>query len=679
MFKKSVLGLTLAFSSIAGFAQERMSPELLWELGRVGGEVVSPDGNTVVYGVTNYDLDKNGGERNLYAVPVAGGEVHQLTEMRGSEYGVQFRPDGRKIGFLHGGQWYEMDPDGTDIIQVTDIDGGISNVKYAPNGKYLMYTQEVKLDRTTKDLYPNLPKANAKIIDDLMYRHWDSWSDANYSHVFYIKYNDGRVSGNPVDIMKGERFDCPQMPFGGAEDLNWTPDSKSIVYVAKKKTGKEYATSTNSDLYVYTLRTGNTTNMTEGMMGYDTHPEYASDGRQVAWLSMARDGYESDKNNIYVYDKIEGRKYNVTKDFSETVSTFSWGEHNEKIYFLAPIEATYQIFELDLSNGASNVSKKSIRQITSGDYNYRGVQQAGGNIIAGRQDMNHATEIYNIDIKSGAVMPLTHVNDAIYANVEMSKIEKRWIKTTDGKKMLTWVIYPPNFDPNKKYPTLLYCQGGPQSPVSQFYSFRWNFQLMAANGYIVVAPNRRGLPSFGEKWNEDISGDWGGQAMKDYLSAIDALAKEPYVDEDNLGAVGASYGGYSVYMLAGIHNNRFKSFISHCGLFNLDSWYGTTEELFFANWDIGGPYWGKNPPKSYKLFSPHKYADKWNTPILVIHGGKDFRVPENQGMEAFQLAQLKGIHSKFLYFPEEGHWVLSPQNGMIWHSEFFQWLDSTLK
>jgi dipeptidyl aminopeptidase/acylaminoacyl peptidase len=293
--------------------------------------------------------------------------------------------------------------------------------------------------------------------------------------------------------------------------------------------------------------------------------------------------------------------------------------------------------------------------------------------------MNHAAELYGFNIKKGTERVITHTNDEIYNSIALSKIEKRWVKTTDGKEMLTWVILPPNFDSTKTYPTLLYCQGGPQSAVSQFYSFRWNFQLMAANDYVIIAPNRRGLPSFGTEWNEAISKDWGGQAMKDYLAAFDEISKESYIDQNNAGAVGASYGGYSVYMLAGIHEKRFKSFVAHCGLFNLESWYGSTEELFFANFDIGGPYWENPAPKSYAKFSPHKYAQNWDTPIFVIHGGRDYRVPDTQGMEAFQVAQLKGLKSRFLYFPKEGHWVLQPQNGLVWHREYFKWLDETLK
>ncbi len=480
--------------------------------------------------------------------------------------------------------------------------------------------------------------------------------------------------------MGKEAYDCPTMPFGGGDDYTFSPDGSKLVYVCKKKEGKEYAVSTNTDLYVYDIAAGTTQNFTEGMMGYDTHPTFSNDGTKLAWLSMARDGYESDKNDIVVYDFTAQTKTNITKDWDNTVDGFIWGEKDRNIFFVAGKDATYQLWDYKLGKKVVDTKVADIRMITEGVHNYGSVAQLDGKTLIGsRMSMSSASELFKVDIKKGTETALTQVNQPIYDSIEMGKVEKRMVPTSDGKEELVWVIYPPNFDPNKKYPALLYCQGGPQSAVSQFFSFRWNFQLMAANGYIVVAPNRRGLPSFGTKWNEDISGDWGGQPMRDYLAAIDAVAAEPYVDNNALGCIGASYGGYSTYMLAGIHEGRFSAFVSHCGLFDMRSWYGTTEELFFANWDLGGAYWEKDAPKAYTEFNPSSYVQNWDTPMMVIHGGKDFRVPEGQGMQAFQAAKLQGIPSRFLYFPEEGHWVLSPQNGMIWHTEFFRWLDEWLK
>lgn len=666
--------VSMLFLSVAGFAQDKMTPELLWKLGRVSGETLSPDGKKIIYGITKYNLEADKGNRDLYAIPVKGGDPVQLTNMEGSEYEAQYRPDGKKIGFISKGQIWEMNPDGSGAKQVTSIEGGISHFKYSPDGSKVAYTTEVKLDQNIHDKYPNLKKANAMVIDDLMYRHWDHWSDDKYSHVFVADYSNGAVT-NAVDIMKGQRFDTPLQPFGGGEDFIWSRDGKSIVYVSKKLSGKAYATSTNSEIYEYDLASKMTKNLSDRFMGYDMQPSFSPDGKYLAWTSMARDGYESDKNDLVILNRESNERYIVTKPWDNTVSSFAWDAKSKKVYIHAGHEATYQLFELEITSKEGDKPK----MITSGDHNIGHIiGQSGGNLIATQQDMNHANEIYSYNSSNGKSKQITHVNDKIYNSIKLSKIEKRWVNTFDDKKMLVWMIFPPDFDPKKKYPTLLYCQGGPQSAVSQFYSFRWNFQLMAAKGYIVVAPNRRGLPSFGKDWNEVISKDWGGGPMIDYKIAIDQASAEPYVDNDRLGAVGASYGGYSVYMLAGIHEGRFKSFISHCGLFNLDSWYGSTEELFFANWDIGGAYWQAPQPKSYQEHSPHKYVGQWDTPIMVIHGGKDFRVPENQGMEAFQAAQLKGIKSRFLYFPNEGHWVLRPQNGIIWHSEFFKWLKETL-
>lgn len=676
--KKLLLAGIILFAGFHAHAQKaRMTQETLWKLGRVGGETLSPDGKTLYYGVTFYNLDENKGNRNLYSIPVSGGTARQLTTMEGAEYGMQFRPDGLKVGFIHGGQWWEMNPDGSGQVQVTNFEKGISNFKYSPDGSKVAFTMEVKMGTTAKEMYDQYPKANVKIIDDLMYRHWDHWEDEFRSHVFIANYADGKIS-NPVDIMEGEPYDCPLQPFGGSEDFVWDMKSSRLAYVCKKVTGLQAAKSTNSDIYIYSLDTKETFNLTKSNKGYDTHPKFSPDGLRIAWLSMKEPGYESDINRLKMAFPDGLQLTYIVPERNETINDFHWAANSRSFYLESGENATYQLYEAKINPDAE--FEDNFRTITHGIHNVTGIIGVSGErLIASKTDMNHAAELYSFALSNGKEKKITKVNDKIYAGIAMSKIEKRMIKTVDGKDMLVWVIYPPNFDKNKVYPSLLYCQGGPQSAVSQFYSFRWNFQLMAANDYVVIAPNRRGLPTFGHEWNAQISGDWGGLAIKDYLSAAEAMKEEPFIHPEKMGAVGASYGGYSVYMLAGVHGDMFHSFVSHCGVFDLTSWYGTTEELFFANKDLGGPYWQYPTPKAYKEFSPHQYVSSWNTPILVIHGGRDFRVPINQGMEAFQAAKILGLKTRFLYFPEESHWVLSPQNGMIWHTEFFKWLDETLK
>ncbi|MTI32696.1 S9 family peptidase [Cytophagales bacterium RKSG123] len=660
-------------------AQDKLTPEKLWELGRVNGGIVSPDGKSVLYGVANYDLSSNSGKNALFVKSLKDGSTTQI-KLENSAGQPGWTPDGTKITFILKGQLWEANPDGSGLKQVSQVKGGITSYQYAPTMDKIAYSKNVKVGQNTLDQHPDLPKAEVKIIDDLMYRHWDQWSDGFHSHLFLVEYKNGSLQeGEGVDIMQGEAFDTPTKPFGGAEDYTFSPDGKFLAYVCKKKSGKEYAISTNTDIYLYDTGHKTTKNLTEGMMGYDTHPLFSPDGSRIAWLSMARDGYESDKNEIAVYDFSRKEKVMLTHDWDETVSSFIWGKNKSKIYFLATVNATGQLFEMKVPSNFEKIKEDNIRQITTGTHNYLSLGITGSSLISLKQSMSAPTELYQVDIKTGSSQALTFENAEVLRKLKMGKVERRMVKTTDGKEMLVWVILPPDFDPNKKYPTLLYCQGGPQSPVSQFFSYRWNFQLMAANDYIIVAPNRRGLPGFGREWNEAISGDWGGQSMKDYLAAIDDVAKEPYVDANRLGCVGASYGGYSVFMLAGIHDQRFKAFIAHDGLFDMKSWYGTTEELFFANWDLGGPYWEEPKPKAYTKFNPSNYVQNWDTPILIIQGGMDFRVPIEQGLEAFQAAQLRGIPSKLLYFPEENHWILTPQNGIVWQREFFNWLDRWLK
>lgn len=658
-------------------AQDRMTPELLWSLNRVAADGISDDGNILYYTVRQYDWQTEKNTTTRYTL-----------NLSSNSRKVWNRAEGKTVIQRNGGTWYATDAN--TLYKSTDKGRswqnayigleGAENVQVSPDGRYIAYTKDVLIKPMMgTDKYTDLPKTTAQIYTDLNYRHWDVWEDGKFSHVF-VAALDGKSN---KDIMQGEPYDCPQKPFGGAEDIVWSPDSKGLVYVCKKKFGKAYAVSTNTDLYYYELSTGNTINWTANMNGYDMNPAFSPDGKRVAFTSMARDGFEADKNVIYVMElgKPGVAKMNMTAGWDGTVDGFKWNEKGNKIFFTAAKMGTQQLFEV---NVPSNLLVKLMpvpRQITRGDFDINGIvgEVANGNVIVSRTDMNHAAELYSINTADGSLRAVTHENDATYSNIRMSKTELRMVGTADGKQMGVWVIYPPDFDPAKKYPTLLYCQGGPQSALSQFYSVRWNFQLMAANGYIVVAPNRRGMPGWGVKWNEAISRDWGGMAMRDYLAAIDAVRRESYVDNDRIGCVGASYGGYSVFMLAGMHNNRFKTFIAHDGLFDLKSWYGTTEELWFANWDIGGPYWGKNPPKSYDVFNPSNFVDKWNTPIMIIQGGLDYRVPIEQGLEAFQAAQLKGIKSKLLYFPNENHWVLHPQNGIAWQREFYSWLDETLK
>ena len=677
-----ILCLLLACLAVA---QQRLTPEILWSMGRLSDEQVSPDGKKVLYGVTTYNVENNSSIRTLFEQDITGTSKKRLTpdDMKG--YNARWRPDGKVIGFLSpirgSMQLFEINPDGSNLRQVTDYDFDIFNFDYSPNQKHISFTKNVKLDKTTADIYPDLPESSARIIDDLMFRHWDSWHDYTYSHIFYAPYENGNISGKPVDIMEGELFDSPQQPFGGPEDITWSPDGRLIVYVSKKKQGKDYAKSTDSDIYIYNVENGRTINITEGMDGYDTHPVFSPDGKVLSWLSMARAGFEADKNILYLYNMESSEKLPLTKNVDISVSGQHWNTKGDELFFIAGVDATYQIYKLSVgSEKMSEMTPAEPELITDGIHNINSFHIAGRNgLVYHKNSMTYPADLYYFDLKNKEEKQITAVNQKILDDLQTGKVEKRMVKTTDGKDMLVWVIYPPDFDPNKRYPTLLYCQGGPQSAVSQFYSYRWNFQIMAANDYIVVAPNRRGLPTFGQEWNDEISGDWGGQPMDDYLSAIDDLAKEDYVDQSRLGAVGASYGGYSVYYLAGIHKGRFQAFISHCGLYNMVSWYASTEELFFANWDLKGPYWKTPVPKSYTEFSPHNFVDNWDTPILVIHGEKDFRVPINQGIEAFTAAKLRGLDTKFLYFPDEGHWVLKPQNGILWQREFFKWLDKYLK
>lgn len=673
--------MTLSAVALAGsaIAQQPMTPEQLWNLGRLSVETLSPDRQQIIYGVSQFDLEANKSQRNLFTVPVLGGAATPLPLADGGGQIVHIDPNTQAITFLKSGKLWQQAANSSEAKQLTPDDLSLQNVRISPDGKHILYTQAVPIKKNhSTDRYPDLPESNAYVYDQLHYRHWDTWTDGKFHHVFYAPFNDGQI-GESIDIMEGEPYHTPQQPFGGKEDIIWSPDSKRILYVSKKKYGTEYALSTNTDIYQYDLETGETTNLTSGMMGYDTNPTYSPDGQRLAWLSMKEDGYEADKNDIIVFDRRTRQRHNLTKDWDGTVNGFMWAENNRTIWFTAAVRGTIQVFELSLNANLQAQRSTAIRQISNGEHDITSiVGQVGNSLIVTLTTLNRAAELYRFDTQSGALNQISRVNDEKYSQIASSKVEPRITKASDGKDLFSWIVYPPDFDPNKKYPTLLYCQGGPQSALTQFYSFRWNLQLIAAQGYIVVAPNRRGMPGHGVAWNEQISGDWGGQPIRDYLSAIDDMAREPYVDADRLGAIGASFGGYSVFLLAGVHENRFKTFISHNGLFDMTSWYGTTEELFFANKDLGGPYWDDKNKRTYTDYNPIKHVDKWDTPIMVIQGGRDYRVSIEQGLEAFQVAQLKGIKSRLLYLPDENHWVLNAHNAIVWQREFFNWLKETL-
>jgi dipeptidyl aminopeptidase/acylaminoacyl peptidase len=673
---KKITLFLLLLMPIALLAQNVLTPEILWTLGRVAAVGSSPDGKTVLYSVSKTNLKTEKSDKEYFFLNVANNQA-QKTEVFKDKSFVQWDKNGlystaKKQLFISkdlGKTWRPIYGKLDDAL----------DVRVSPDGMKVAYSKEVQVEKILgKDIYSDVKNSTAQIYTDLDIRHWDKWNEGKVNHVF-VAYLDS-TKPKVTDILQGKSYSCPQMPFGGSEDFIFTADSKSILYVTKPKTGKEYAQSTNTDIFLYDIASASTSNLTEGMMGYDIQPTISPDGKRMAWQSMRRDGYEADKQDIIVMDLATKTKFNLTAGWDETVDGgFKWSNDGKTIYFTASIKGTQQLFQVNVPDNLNVRMQATVSQITKGDFDVNNiVSELNGQLVAGRMDFNHALELFKIDLKSGSMQPMTHANKDVYSKLEMGKSELKMVKTKDGHEMGVWVVYPPNFDPNKKYPTLLYCQGGPQSGLTQFYSVRWNFQLMAANGYIIVAPNRRGMPGWGVKWNELISKDWGGGSMQDYLDAIDAVSKEPYVDKDRLGCVGASYGGYSVYMLAGIHNNRFKSFIAHDGLFDMKSWYGTTEELWFANWDLGGNYWQEPTPDSYTKFNPSNYVSKWNTPIMIIQGGIDYRVPIEQGLEAFQAAQLRGIKSKLLYFPNENHWVLHPQNGLVWQREFFKWLKETL-
>lgn len=659
----------------------KLTPEVLWAMGRIGSVAVSPDESKIAYQVTYYDIDENKGHTVICTMNSDGTNNIQLTKSHYNEHSPAWLSDGR-IAFISNRsgkqQIWAMDADGKHKKQLSFSEKDIEGFLFSPDESQVLMVMSIPNPLVKEQQYEDLPKATGIVAEDLMYRHWDNWV-TSIPHPFIATFNGEKVSDTTLDLLNGEPYESPMLPFGGIEQFAWSPDSKTIAYTSRKKVGLEQTKSTDSDIYFYTISTGETTNIckiagdSDQNMGYDINPQYSPDGKYIAWQSMERDGYESDRNRLYVMDLETKKKWSVSEEFDSNVDAILWDKSNHEIFFIGSWHGRMSIFKTDLEG--------HINTIHSDNCDYGSITWGKSkDIIATRQSLTSATEIYRVDARRSLASRLSHENDHIFSQLNKPKVEERWIETTDGKSMLTWVVYPPEFDASKKYPTLLYCQGGPQSMVSQFWSYRWNLNIMASQGYIVVAPNRRGLPGFGQEWNEAISGDYGGQCMKDLLTAIDEVSKEPFVDKDRLGCVGASFGGYSVYWMAGHHEGRFKAFIAHDGIFNTEQQYLETEEMWFPNWDFGGPYWEKNE-KTARTYanSPHLFVDKWDTPILCIHGEKDYRILYSQAVAAFNAAQLRGIPSELLLFPDENHWVTKPQNSIMWQRRFFGWLDRWLK
>ena len=684
------MALTVAASSnVAANAEEQeiitrpayevvngqLTPELLEAFGRVSEPKISPDKKQILYTVEFVSCKADKGNKELWIMNIDGSNQRKLTNTAEPELNAEWINGGKEIAFLSVAdkqlQLFVMNSDGSNRRQISNVDKGINGFVLSPDEKKILFIGNVKYGKTVEDNYPNLDKAKAFIVEDLMYKHWDEWV-TEIPHPFVADF-DGSKLENIIDIMEGEPYEAPMKPFGGVESLAWTKDSKSVIYVSRKKTGKEYALSTNSDLYLYNLDTKETKNLTEGMMGYDTNPVISPKGDKVAWLSMERDGYESDMNRIFVMDLKTMEKTHLTSDWDYTVANIAWSPNNEKIFFIANHQGITPIFSID-------VKSKKIETIADQVCDYAYLAPIDDKrVVTLRHSIEYPNEIFVVE--KGKDNQLTFVNKELLDKLTPVTVEKHLVPTTDGKEMTTWVILPPNFDKSKKYPAILYCQGGPQSAVSQMWSYRWNLRLMASMGYVVIAPNRRGLPGFGTEWNEQISGDYGGQNMKDYFAAVDYMVEKPYIDKERIGATGASYGGFSIYWLAGHHNNRFAALLAHAGIFNMDAQYLETEEMWFANWDFGGSYWDKENKIAQNTFknSPHRFVDKWTAPIMVTVGEKDYRILASQGMMAFNAAQLRGIPSKMLVYPDENHWILKPQNALLWQYEFFKWFDKWLK
>ena len=659
-------------------AGARLTPEVMWKMGRVSAPQLSPDGRSVLYAVTRYDMEKNSGSTELYVVPVAGGNPVQLTSAEAPGSDGAWSGDGKAIFFLSDRtgslQVWRMNPDGSDPCQVTDVEGGVEGFGVAPAGNRIYYIAPTKIAKhISAELYEDLPDSKARIYDDLMARHWNYWDDGNYRHIYVADMPQSGMISSGKDIMPGEAWDAPLAPDFDGGEIAWSPDGRKIAYTCKKLTGVEYAVSTDSDIFLYDAEAGTTHNLTEGMPGYDRYPRFDPEGKHIAFSSMERPGNESDKARLFIMDLDGGNKRDLTAEFGYDALDIHWSNDGRMIYFIAPIEATHQLARVKADGG-------NVEVLTAGDHDLASFDLRSGCLVASKMTLSEAPELFVVDAKRGSFEQLTFVNQDIYDRIAMGEVRKRWVTTTDGKKMLTWVVLPPDFDSTRRYPAILMCQGGPQSVVSQAWSYRWNLQLMAAQGYVVIAPNRRGVPSFGQEWLDQISGDYYGQNIKDYLSAVDDVAREPWVDAERIGAVGASYGGFSVFYLASHHEGRFKAFIAHCGMFNLESMYGGTEELWFVTRDMGGPYWSGDPvAKETFAHSPHRFVEKWDTPILIFTGERDYRIPYTESMQAFTAARMHGIPSRLVVFENEGHYILKPQNSIAWNREFFGWLGKYLK
>nr|WP_122119569.1 S9 family peptidase [Alistipes megaguti] len=674
-------------------AAGRFTPEVMWKMSRATASSLSPDGRTLLYQQTDYNVAENRGVTTLWVEDLASKAVTRLTDFTSNSLAPRWSADGGKIYFLSDRsgsmQVWEMSPTGGNVRQLSDLKGGIEGFGISPRGDKAWYVQRVQAaDRRSADIHKDMDKSQARIYDDLMARHWDYWDEGEYLHLFVGDFGaEGLKPG--TDIIGAEAaWDTPLAPYFDMAEIAWNNAGTMLAYTCKPLTGTAYAVSTDSDIFVYDVASGQTQNICkptnfntgeliessrDNLPGYDKYPVWSPDDRMIAFLSQRRAGNESDKSRLFLYDCSTAEMRDLTEAFDYNAQNVVW-EGNDRVWFIAPIEGTYQICRVAATDGEVEV-------LTKGDHSLTAFTTGGGRMVAERSTISSATEFFEVNTSDGSLTQISAINDAIYKNIRMGEVQKRWVRTTDGKQMLTWVILPPDFDPAQKYPTLLYCEGGPQSVVANGWSYRWNFQLMSAQGYVVVAPNRRGVPSFGQEWLDQISGDYSGQNIRDYLSAIDDVAREPWADEERMGCVGASYGGYSVYFLAGCHKKRFKAFIAHCGIFDFDSMYGETEELWFVNNDYGGPYWDRDNATAQRSYanSPHKFVEKWDTPILIFTGEKDFRIPYTQSLEAFTAARVRGIPARLVEFRDEAHQVFKPQNSMVWNREFFGWLDRYVK